>query len=51
MPVGLEGLFRIMHLVLGVMAAASFSGVILKCSASEAFTTTGTPPTIWMSSM
>ena len=51
MPVGLEGLLRIMHLVLGVMAAASFSGVILKCSASVASTTTGTPPTMRMSSM
>ena len=50
-PVGLEGLFKIIHLVLGVIAAASFSGVILKCSCSVASTTTGTPPTIRISSI
>ena len=51
MPVGLQGLFRIMHLVLGVMAAESFSAVILKCSASVVSMTTGTPPTMRMSSI
>ena len=51
MPVGLEGLLSRMALVLGVMAAESFSAVSLKCSASVAVTTTGTPPTILMSSM
>ena len=51
MPVGFDGLLRIIHLVFGVMAAASFSGVILKFSASVASTTTGTPPTIRISSI
>ena len=50
-PVGLEGLLRITALVLGVTAAASFSAESLKCSASVALTTTGTPPTILISSM
>ena len=50
MPVGLEGLLRMSALVLGVMAAASFSAESLKSSASVAVTTTGTPPAMRISS-
>ena len=50
MPVGLEGLLKIRALVLGVMAARSWSADILKPLSSVVSTTTGTPPTILMSS-
>ena len=50
-PVGLQGKGSTSTFVLGVMAAESFSGVILKCSASVVSMTTGTPPTMRMSSI
>ena len=47
MPVGLEGLLSSTTLVLGVMAASSWSGTSLNPADSSAVTMTGTPPTIF----
>ena len=43
-PVGLEGVFRMIILVLGVMAASTSAGSRTKLSSNLVGTYTGTPP-------